>query len=358
VIDEPAQENSGSDKRRAARSAAAVLVILIAAGTGAGFAVVGSIKNPAEAAGISGHGPAGEAVGKAVSQKSTLSSTASLAPSKLSASDPESAEKAAVEIVRAAMNNKGKRGEKNIEAAFPSGREIMALLALDRDIEDYRAHSTLKGATGRYYREQIQLCLGIRPLRTVYERAFAAAQAELSGGKTEEPAMSPRKLALYLAKAPSPFTKADYWFASKSELKYAHPYALDVFFKRFTRENGAHTGPKIRALYPGIVVAAAGDWEGGAGAASYIRGGLSPAAGNGVVVFDRITRRYYVYLHLKEIAVEVGDIVKAGEVLGRGGNTGMNARRPDHGGHVHIEIFDCGRGTALRGAEILDIIKR
>jgi murein DD-endopeptidase MepM/ murein hydrolase activator NlpD len=241
---------------------------------------------------------------------------------------------------------------------FPTGREVMALIALDRDIEDYRAYSALGGAAGRYYREQVELCQRVRPLRNDYERLFSAAQAGESEKAQRFHAMDERAIAAYLAKAPFPFSKADFWFTPREELKHAHPYALDVFFKSFRRENGEHSGPKIRSLYPGIVVAAAGDWEGGAGASSYIRGGLSPAAGNGVVVFDRITRRYYVYLHLKDIAVGVGDIVRAGDILGRGGNTGMNARRPDHGGHVHIEIFDCERGTAIRGTEILDIIKR
>ncbi len=244
------------------------------------------------------------------------------------------------------------------QSAFPAGREVMALIALDRDVADYRAHSAIKGPAGLYYKRQVELCLSMRPLRAKYESAFAASQAERSGEDASSPAMSGRKLASYLAKAPSPFTKSDYWFTPREQLKYAHPYALDVFYKSFKRVNGRHIGPKIRALYPGIVVASAGDWKGGPGAAAYVGGGLSPAAGNGVVVFDRASRRYYTYLHLDEVFVAAGDIVKAGEVLGRGGNTGMNARRPDHGGHVHLEIFDCERDTALRGTEILDIIKR
>jgi len=241
---------------------------------------------------------------------------------------------------------------------FPASREVMALIAMDRDVGDYRANSAIKGPAGIYYKRQVELCLGMRPHREKYELAFAAAQAESTGEDADSPAISGRKLASYLAKAPSPFTKSDYWFTPKEQLKYAHPFALDVFFKSFKRKDGEHLGPKIKALYPGIVVAAAGDWKGGPGASAYIGGGLSPAAGNGVVVYDRASRRYFTYLHLRDVSVEVGDIVKAGEVLGTGGNTGMNARRPDHGGHVHLEIFDCERDIALRGTEILDIIKR
>ncbi len=244
------------------------------------------------------------------------------------------------------------------ERGFPEAREVMALIALDRDVDDYRAHSAVKGPAGIYYKRQVELCLSMRPLRAKYELAFAEAQSARSGKAADSRPISGTKLASYLAKAPSPFAKSDFWFTPKERLKHAHPYALDVFFKSFRRENGRHIGPKIRALYSGIVVAAAGDWKGGPGAASYTGGGLSPAAGNGVVVFDRASRRYYTYLHLDEVLVAAGDLVKAGDIIGRGGNTGMNARRPDHGGHVHLEIFDCERDTALRGTEIQDIIKR
>jgi murein DD-endopeptidase MepM/ murein hydrolase activator NlpD len=311
--------------------AAAVISVFVAGGAWAGLA-------PSV--------PAGSSAPQAGVEAGSLA--ASLVPAMLAGrADPGEAARAAAALVRAARLA-GIDTAEALRSAFPAPREILALLALDRDVEDFRENSGLVGPAGDYYEAQSGLALAMRPLRETYERTFAAVQSELEG----RDAGAPRS-----EKAPSPFSPADFWFSPLSDLKYSHPFALDVFFKDFTGQGESHKGPRIRALYPGLVVASSGDWNGGPGASSYKSGGLSPAAGNGVVVFDMRTRRYYSYFHLRDVSARTGELVEAGEVLGTGGNTGMNARKSGHGGHVHVEVFDCERDSSLRAVEVLALLK-
>lgn len=133
---------------------------------------------------------------------------------------------------------------------------------------------------------------------------------------------------------------ADRWLPPASTLSSAHQYALDVFFQRVKRNGAAETGPPVRSMTRGIVVAAAGDWNGGDRPSLYRSGGLSPNAGNGAIVFCPDDGRYYAYFHLQSIQISSGVFIAAGTVLGHGGNTGVNARKKGHGNHVHIEIHD------------------
>jgi murein DD-endopeptidase MepM/ murein hydrolase activator NlpD len=340
MIEDEEETHSRGRQRIAPRIAAAALVLVFISG-GAW-------------AGLAPSGPAGSASPQSGVEAGALA--AMLRPSALKAQkDPVAAAAASYGIVRSARLAGIDTGEA-LRSAFPSPREILALLALDRDVDDFRDYSGLAGQAGDYYRNQSKAALAMRPLRGAYERAFEAAQASLEGEESGEAARAGAAGAPSL-KALGAFSSDYFWFAPRSDLKYSHPFALDVFFKEFEGKGEAHKGPRIRALYPGIVVASAGDWDGGPGASSYEGGGLSPAAGNGVVVYDMRTRRYYSYFHLRDVSVRTGDLVKAGEVLGTGGNTGMNARKSGHGGHVHVEVFDCARDDSLRAGEVLDLIK-
>jgi len=133
---------------------------------------------------------------------------------------------------------------------------------------------------------------------------------------------------------------ADRWLPPASTLDSAHQYALDVFFLRVERSGAVETGPPIRSMTRGIVVATADNWNGGDRPSLYQGGGLSPKAGNGAIVYCPDDGRYYAYFHLSSMQVSTGDLISAGTVLGQGGNTGVNARRRGHGTHVHIEIHD------------------
>jgi murein DD-endopeptidase MepM/ murein hydrolase activator NlpD len=104
------------------------------------------------------------------------------------------------------------------------------------------------------------------------------------------------------------------------------------------------------------VVAMANDWVGGEGPGKYRHGGLTPRAGNGVIVYDPNSRKYYTYLHLHDVVVVPGQIVSPGTPLGHGGNTGTNARKRGHGGHLHLEIFDAVQDDTLSCYELREII--
>lgn len=336
---EPNSEARVSSRYAQRIVAAAVILVFVAGGAWAGLA-------PSV--------PAGSSAPLAGVEAGALA--ASLDPAILAGgADAGEAARAAGAIVRAARLA-GIDTAEALRSAFPSPREILALLALDRDVEDFRENSGLDGPAGEYYEAQSALALAMRPLRETYERTFASAQAELEGADPGD-AEGGGNGRIRSEKAPSPFSSSDFWFSPLSDLKYSHPFALDVFFKDFSGKGEAHKGPRIRALHPGLVVASSGDWSGGPGASAYGGGGLSPAAGNGVVVYDMRTRRYYSYFHLRDVWARTGELVEAGEVLGTGGNTGMNARKPGHGGHVHVEVFDCERDTSLRAVEVLAILK-
>jgi hypothetical protein len=283
----------------------------------------------------------------------------SLAPAKMAALKADDSASRVEALVRSARVA-GVEPRESLDEALPAARNILGMLALDRDVDDYVEYADLDNPGGEYYRDQARISLEMRPLRDRYEAAFAAACSALTGedGNADSGAPVPVSLGAKGRKSPYIAKPSELWLPPRSQLRRAHPYALDCFFYRVDRSGGVERGPLIRALYPGLVVAASGDWSGGSGIASWKGGGLSPAAGNGVVVYDPSTRRYVSYFHLSSVTVRKGELVGAGAVLGRGGNSGMNARKPGHGEHVHIEIFDVARDESLSSSEILDLLRR
>ena len=187
--------------------------------------------------------------------------------------------------------------------ALPEPRRILGMLALDRDIDDFLEYADRNDAGGSYYRDEARIALEMRPLRARYEAAFASAYAALSGKASPDAASVGERLGATGRKAPYIASPDDVWLPPRSELRLSHPYALDVFFQSVERSGEAERGPVIRALYPGIVVAAAGDWSGGQGISTWRGGGLSPAAGNGLVIYDPASRRYCSYFHLSSLAL-------------------------------------------------------
>ncbi len=248
----------------------------------------------------------------------------------------------------------GTEEEKAAAVGFPDSHQILGMLALDRDIEDFREYADTGSAAGRYYQEEAVIALEMRPLRGRFEAVFTAAHADSSraGAPPTDLFRAAKRRRPYIA------SPGEVWLPPQSDLPLSHPYALDVFFHRVDRSGEAEKGPLIRALHPGIVVAAASDWSGGQGAAQYRGGGLSPAAGNGLVVYDPASRLYCSYFHLSGVAQRPGAVVAAGDVVGRGGNSGMNARIKGHGEHVHLEIFDAGRDAPLSSWEILESLRK
>lgn len=148
----------------------------------------------------------------------------------------------------------------------------------------------------------------------------------------------------------------DFIVPSIKELKYNHQNAIDIFFKKVNKVNGEEIGPQIYSFTSGVVVVAENGWVGGTTFESYKGGGISPKSGNGVIIYDPIGKRFISYFHLYEVNVVKGQIIKAGEPIGLGGNTGLNARKFGHGKHLHFEIFDILKDRFLTCYELRNIL--
>ena len=101
----------------------------------------------------------------------------------------------------------------------------------------------------------------------------------------------------------------------------------------------------MRSPVTGLVVAAGDHWQGGwrrRGGFFYEGGGLSRRAGNGAIVFEPSTGTYYYLAHLEDssIVVATGDLVRAGQQVGRVGHSG-NA---SHTSAISVESR-CGEGA-------------
>ena len=182
-----------------------------------------------------------------------------------------------------------------LRSAFPEPSRILGMLALDRDVEDFLDYASRADSIGGYYREEAGISREMRPLRSRYEAAFAAASLALSGpGAASSRAASPasgrpsRERPASLPTSPRPRTCG---CRPRTSCRSRIPMPSTYFSRDVARSGDAERGPTIRALYPGIVVAAASDWSGGPGA-EWRGGGLSPAAGNGVVIYDPAARVY------------------------------------------------------------------
>jgi murein DD-endopeptidase MepM/ murein hydrolase activator NlpD len=253
-----------------------------------------------------------------------------------------------------------------LASSFPDAHHVIGMLSRNRDVRDYEDYAARGGRIGDYYGTEADLARKMRLLRSRYEAVYASTYAALVGGDSDALFVLPGARASeppdYLGgsgrKKPYIAAPDEVWFPARAELRKTHQYALDVFFFHVDSSGGVERGPAIHSLYPGIVVCAAADWAGGQGEEEWRSGGLSPAAGDGVIVYDPGTRRYASYFHLSSLACRTGDVVKAGTILGRGGNTGAHARMKGHGEHVHVEIFDCARDSNLSIYEIYDLLRR
>ncbi|HOX18729.1 MAG TPA: M23 family metallopeptidase [Spirochaetales bacterium] len=147
--------------------------------------------------------------------------------------------------------------------------------------------------------------------------------------------------------ARAPMIPSDRSLPTVRSLRYNHQDAIDIFYPVVKRKGAEEIGPTVRSMSYGLVVAAETGWTGGSTEASYVSGGLSPRAGNGVIVYSPDEGRFYSYFHLHDVTVRPGQALEPGQSLGHGGNTGLNARKSGHGKHLHLEIFDVARGESL-----------
>ena len=103
-----------------------------------------------------------------------------------------------------------------------------------------------------------------------------------------------------------------------------HPDAVDLF---------AAPGTVIFSISDGVVVLSEESWSRvDSESTSSLRGG------NTIMIYSPQQSRLYRYAHLAKIEVKTGDMVEIGDSLGTVGNSGANATKPGHGGHLHLDI--------------------
>lgn len=108
-----------------------------------------------------------------------------------------------------------------------------------------------------------------------------------------------------------------------------HP-AHDIFIHDRDQDmidDGTGKPVEILSMSGGIVVETRKNWV---PSMDTIKGG------NIVYVYDNYTNGLFYYAHLKDVSVDVGDIVKPGMVLGTMGRTGKNAYPQRSPTHLHI----------------------
>jgi murein DD-endopeptidase MepM/ murein hydrolase activator NlpD len=119
-------------------------------------------------------------------------------------------------------------------------------------------------------------------------------------------------------------------FSKISGGRRSHRDAVDLF---------APEGAAVHAVSRGLVILADHDWT-----LSNLFSSTSRKGGNAVIVFDPDHDLFYRYCHLGTVQVSSGNIVAAGQILGTVGHTGLNASRPGHGCHLHLEANQYAAG--------------
>lgn len=118
---------------------------------------------------------------------------------------------------------------------------------------------------------------------------------------------------------------------------YVFQEFANINFKMYAKTNGKHMGIDIGVVsgQPGAPIYAAY-------AGSVIEAGYSDQGGYGRrVVIQHETRQYQtLYAHLKEVHVQVGEVVDAGQLIGTmGGNVEDKFRGASGGTHLHFEVI-------------------
>lgn len=254
------------------------------------------------------------------------------------------------------MLRKGASPRDVVESVIPSEAGIIAMLARDRDVDDFLENADDEGQSGKSYGYIASLSSRMKPLRETYEAFFDGLfEGMTEAGLRLSPAAGSAEAAAYKSGVTLPRMSSR---PPERDYKYSHTYALDIFLKdvRILGPSGLEKGPMLFSLAEGIVVAANSSWRGGEKDEDYRSGGITPKAGNGVIVYSPSAGKYYLYFHMYDILAEKGAVIPKGYPLGHGGNTGTNARKPGHGEHLHLEIYDARTARFLKNREIADIV--
>jgi len=124
-----------------------------------------------------------------------------------------------------------------------------------------------------------------------------------------------------------------------------HDDAIDLF----TLE-----GHSVKSMSYGVVVLSERGWLPGKPDKT-----VSNNGGNQVIIFSPNKKSFYRYCHLGGVAVETGDIVEAGKIIGTVGHSGLIASQYGHGEHLHLEINQYKKNSVvyLSQKEILKLLR-
>ncbi|MCX8012706.1 MAG: M23 family metallopeptidase [Rectinema sp.] len=244
-----------------------------------------------------------------------------------------------------------------VAGVLPSTDSIMAMLTatdIGDSIENREAEHTSLLSRLRY-RRIASLQNSMKQNRKELERYMDSAWPTLRAWHRLFSPKTPRKV-------PMLTDPGLYSLPRPDQLEYAHTWALDIFLQNVRQlPGGVQKGPRIYSLSDGIVIAAASNWHGFpriADSIDYLWGGLSPKAGNGVIVYAPTEKRYYLYFHFYRALVYPGQIVLKGTPLGFAGNSGINARKKGGGEHLHLEIFNASTGSFLRNTQLMEMLAK
>lgn len=242
-----------------------------------------------------------------------------------------------------AAEKERKDPEKAVASILPSASEILAMIARDRDVDDFIENSSEEGAAGRYYQNVVAIVEELQPLLPKYEALFEGLFNALSHRREKIDGYSGGVTLPGLSSKPN-----------ERQYDFSHTFALDIFLRgvKVNDHNGLEKGPEIFSLSDGLVIAADSSWRGGETLETYRSGGITPKAGNGVIIYSPEKRKFFLYFHLHDTSVEKGSAVSKGRALGLGGNTGTNARKSGHGEHLHLEIYDATARKFMRNRDI------
>lgn len=242
---------------------------------------------------------------------------------------------------------------------IPSSGHIIAMLIDNGDSEEFSQIDGVSLPAKLAYQRIAALNLLMTSLRPQLEAIFESAYAVLKENsrtipfKWLEPEAARWKGSITL---PGKFS-----LPRLSDLDYSHTYALDIFFHDVQYLPGdIQRGPVIHSLSDGIVIAAETGWIGfprKSEGLSFLAGGISPKSGNGIIIYSPAEQKYYSYFHLYDSFVCKGQLVHAGQPLGHGGNSGINARKQGGGEHLHLEVFDAKAGRFLRNTQLIALLK-
>ena len=119
-----------------------------------------------------------------------------------------------------------------------------------------------------------------------------------------------------------------------TEVGSNHIDAIDVFVPE--------EGVEFFSMVDGVVVLAEDGWDS--------KNELSTSSnrgGNTVIIYNPISRQFYRFAHFESVEDDIvpGTFINKNTKLGKVGHTGMNASRPGHGKHIHIEIHPLSEQT-------------